>query len=111
MQDQGGASVSDTHRPELAEPALVPRLDETAGGTALADPRQEGYAIPGGRLSVVPQPGTMEPSCVAASGLSEEMSALQSRVLDTLTEVRAPSTRRLYALKWGVLVKWCGGLV
>ncbi len=29
-------------------------------------------------------------------------------MLDTLTEVRAPSTRRLYALKWGVFVKWCG---
>ncbi len=54
------------------------------------------------------EPGAMEPSCVAASGLSEELSALQSRMLDTLTEVRAPSTRRLYALKWGVFVKWCG---
>ncbi len=46
IQDQGGASVSDTHRPELAEPALVPRPDRAAGGTALADPHQEGYAIP-----------------------------------------------------------------
>ncbi len=50
----------------------------------------------------------MGPSCVAASGLSEELSALQSRVLNTLTEARAPSTRRLNALKWGVFVKWCG---
>ncbi len=98
IQDQGGASVSDTHRPKLAEPALVPRPDRAAGGTALADPHQEGYAIPGGRLGV-------EPSCVAASGLSEELSALQSHVLGTLTEARAPSTRRLYALKWGVFVK------
>ncbi len=101
IQDQGGASVSDTHRPELAEPALVPRPDRAAGGTALTDPRQEGYAIPGGWLGV-------EPSRVVASGLSEERSALQSRVLGTLTEARAPSTRRFYALKWGVFVKWCG---
>ncbi len=35
MRDQGGASISDTHRPE---PAWVPRLHGTAGGTALADP-------------------------------------------------------------------------
>ncbi len=108
MQDQGGASVSDSHRPELAEPALVPRLDGAAGGTALADSRQERYAILSGRLSVAPQPGIMEPPCVAVSRSSEEMSALQSCVLDTLTEARAPSTRRLYALKWGVFVKWCG---
>ncbi len=35
MRDQGGASISDTHRPE---PAWVPRLDGTAGGTALPIP-------------------------------------------------------------------------
>ncbi len=78
MRDQGGASISDTHHPE---PAWVPRLDGTAGGTALADPRQEAYAIPGGRLGVALEPGTMEPSCVIASGVSEEMGALQSRML------------------------------
>ncbi len=90
------ASISDTHCPE---PALVPRLDGTAGGTALADPRQEAYAIPGGRLGVALRPGTMEPSCVIASGISEEMGALQSRVFGTLMEARTPSTRRLYTLK------------
>ncbi len=42
-----------------------------------------------------------------ASGLSGELDALQARVVGTLTEARAPSTRRLYALKWGVFVKWC----
>ncbi len=61
--------------------AWVPRLDGTAEGTALADPRQEAYAIPGGRLGVALEPGTMEPSCVIASGVSEEMGALQSRML------------------------------
>ncbi len=40
MQDQGGAGFSDTHRPELAEPASVPRPDRTAGGTALPDPHR-----------------------------------------------------------------------
>ncbi len=107
MQDQGGASISDTHSPELAEPALVSRPDRAVDSPSLADSGQEGHAIPGGRLGVAPEPGTMEPSCVAASGLSEELNALQSRVIDTLTEARAPSTRRLYALKWGVFVKWC----
>ncbi len=102
MRDQGGASISDTHHPE---PAWVPRLDGTAGGTALADPRQEAYAIPGGGLGVALEPGTMEPSCVIASGVSEEMGALQSRMLTLLMGARTPSTRRLYASKWGVFVK------
>ncbi len=48
-----------THRPELAEPALVPRPDRAAGGTALADPHQEGYAIPGEWLGVAPEPRAM----------------------------------------------------
>ncbi len=60
----------------------------------LADPRQEVYAIPGGGLGVALEPGTMEPSCVIASGVSEEMGALQSC---TLMGARKPSTRRLYA--------------
>ncbi len=103
----GRSGLRDTHRPELAEPALVPGPDRAAGGTALADPHQEGSAISGERLGVAPEPGAVEPSCVAASGISEELSSLHSRVLDTLSEVRAPSARRLYALKWGVFVKWC----
>ncbi len=107
MQDQGGASFSDTHHPEPAEPALVPRPDRTAGGTALADHHKEGFAIPGGRLGVAPEPGVVEPSC-AADIRGAERPALHSRVLDTLSEVRAPSTRCLYALKWGVFVKLCG---
>ncbi len=107
MQDQGGAGICDTHSPELAEPALVSGPDRAVDNPSLADSGQEGYAISGGRLGVAPEPGTMEPSCVDTPGLSGELDALQSRVIDTLTEARAPSTRRLYASKWGVFVKWC----
>ncbi len=78
--------------PELAEPALVPGHDRAAGGTTLADPHQEGPAISGEQLGVAPEPRVVEPSCVAASWISEELSALHSRVLDMLTEARAPST-------------------
>ncbi len=55
--------------------------------------------------------GVVEPSCLAASGISEELSALHSCVVNMLSEARAPSTRRLYALKWGVFVKWCRMLI
>ncbi len=56
---------------------------------------------------MAPEHGVVEPSCMAASGISEELSVLHSRVLDMLSEARAPSTRCLYAFKWGVFVKWC----
>ncbi len=68
-------------------PAWVPRLDGTAGGTALPFPGRK-YM-----LSQV-EPGTIEKSCVIASGVSEEMGTLQSR---TLMGARKPSTRYLYA--------------
>ncbi len=51
-----------------------------------------------------PEPGVVESSCLAASGISEELSAPHYHVLDMLSEVRT-STRHLYALKWGVFVK------
>ncbi len=81
--DQGGGSFGDTHCPELAEPALVIRPDRGAGGNAMADPHQEGPAISGERLGMAPEPGVVEPSCMAASGISEELSTLHSRVLNT----------------------------
>ncbi len=62
----------------------------------VADPHQEGFAIPGGRLGVAPEPGVVEPSCVAASGISERLSALHSRVLEhPLWDVCMPSTKRI----------------
>ncbi len=63
------------------------------------------HGVPVG--SAMASRGAVEPSCMAALGISEELNALHSRVLDTLVEVQAPAMRRLYALKWGVFVKWC----
>ncbi len=36
-----------------------------------------------------------------------EPTGLPERVLNTISEARAPSTRRLYALKWSVFSTWC----
>ncbi len=46
----------------------------------------------------------MGPACVAAR---LEPLCLPERVLNTMTEARAPSTRRLYALKWSIFSAWC----
>ncbi|KAI2642457.1 DNA ligase [Labeo rohita] len=98
MQDQGGGGFGHTFSPELAEPALVPGPGRAAGGTTLADTHQEGSAISSEWLSMAPEPGIMETSCVAASGMSEELSALHSHVLDTLSEVwPSPSWNRVTA--------------
>ncbi len=46
----------------------------------------------------------MGPACVAAQ---REPFDLPERVLNTMSEARAPSTRRLYALKWAIFSAWC----
>ncbi len=63
------------------------------------------------RFGVAPEPGVVESSCLAALRISEKLSALCSHVIDMPSEVRTPSMRRLYALKWGVFVKWCRMLI
>ncbi len=46
----------------------------------------------------------MGPACVAAR---QEPFFLPERVLNTMAEARAPSTRRLYALKRSIFSAWC----
>ncbi len=105
MHDQGRRCFGDTHCPKLAKPAMVPGPDRAAGCIALSDPRQELSAISSEQFGVAPEPGIMESLYLAASGISEELSALHSHVLDTLSEAWTPCARRLDALKWGVFVK------
>ncbi|XDV15183.1 hypothetical protein PO909_015313 [Leuciscus waleckii] len=107
VQNQRGESVSDPRGPELAESALVCGPERVNGGSPMANPPQEGPAVSGEWHDMAPQPRAVEPSCVAAAGTLVERNTLHSRVLSTLAEARAPSTRRLYALKWGVFTKWC----
>ncbi len=46
----------------------------------------------------------MGPACVAAR---REPFFLTERVLNTMAEAKAPSTRCLYALKWAIFSTWC----
>ncbi len=95
MRDQGGASISDTTSPWI-QPGFLD-LTELLEAPPCRFPGRK-YL-----LSQV-EPGTIEPSCVIASGVSEEMGALPSR---TLMGARKTSTRRLYASN-GVFVKESG---
>ncbi len=73
-------SVPVAHKPLGAGSSVLSskRFSATAGtaacyraysGTALADPHKEGSTISGKRLSLAPEPGVVEPSYVAASGI------------------------------------------
>ncbi len=51
-----------------------------------------------------PRARVMGPACVAAR---REPFVLPERVLNTMAEARAPSTRHLYTLKWAIFSTWC----
>ncbi len=82
-----------------------------------AGPYGRGQAA--GPLARAPETGSpfsgkrnnMAPSTRAVGSLhlaaQWEPTGFPERVLNTISEARAPSTRRLYALKWSVFSTWC----
>lgn len=54
--------------------------------------------------NLVPPTGVVEPACLAPR---LELSGLPQDVMRAILEVRAPSTRRLYAKKLSVFASWC----
>ncbi|KAI2646275.1 Gag-Pro-Pol polyprotein [Labeo rohita] len=55
-----------------------------------------------------PPPGAVETLGVASEGAHLLASGLSTEVVETILQSRAPSTRKLYALKWKIFTSWCG---
>ncbi len=84
---QGTGSQGAIGGPLVEEPTLVVRAARARVPLGISSLRR------------TEQYGTLDPSC----GLS----TFGCSVLNTISEARAPSTRRLYALKWSVFSTWC----
>ncbi len=91
--------------------ALLPQVPtvgvgiiSAADGSPVADPLETGPPLSSERHDMASTARVMGPACVAAR---LEPLCLPERVLNTMTEARAPSTRRLYALKWSIFSAWC----
>lgn len=95
MQNQGGESSSDSCHSELAKPAMVSRTQSDADSHTMTNPTQKGLVVSSERHDMAPQPGTVEPSWLDASGSLEGLSEtnLPSWILATLAESHAPATR------------------
>ncbi|KAL0183805.1 hypothetical protein M9458_019501, partial [Cirrhinus mrigala] len=79
--------------------ALLPGVLETV--------RRDGVSLLGG-YHLAPPPGAMEAVGVASEGAQLIASGLSTEVVETILQSRAPSTRKLYALKWKLFTSWCG---
>ncbi len=77
---------------------MVPRYNIPSRRASSGAPRQEGPSVPSRGLDIVGL--TSEGAQLIESGLSTE-------VVETILHSRAPSMRKLYALKWRVFTSWC----
>ncbi len=101
---QGTTAQADSNSPPLEEPTVGVRIIPAAHGSPVANPPETGPPFSSGRHDMASTARVMGPACVAARW---EPFSLPERVLSTMAEARAPSTRCLYALKWSIFSAWC----
>ncbi len=74
---------------------------------SMGDSSQEGSPLTGGGYDPSSPPGVMEAVGVAPEGAQLIASGLSTEVVETILQSRAPSTRKLYGLKWRLFTSWC----
>ncbi len=79
-------------------PDIISLLD----GPPLELPSQEGPSVPSGGLEISLPTRTVEIVSLASEGAQLIDSGFSTEVVETILHSRAPSTRKLYALKWRV---------
>ncbi len=92
----------------LAGPSMVLGPDFSPQRLSMGDSSQEGSPLTGGGYDPLPTPGVMEAVGVAPEGAQLIASGLSTEVVETILQSRAPSTRKLYGLKWRFFTSWCG---
>ncbi|KAL0147294.1 hypothetical protein M9458_057396 [Cirrhinus mrigala] len=103
-----GRGVPPSSSPVLAGPSMVLGPDISPRRLSMGDSRQEGSPLTGGGYHSAPPPGAVETLGVASEGAHLLASGLSTEVVETILQSRAPSTRKLYALKWKLFTSWCG---
>ncbi len=101
---QGTGSQGAIGGPLVEEPTLVVRADSATDSSSLARAPETGSPLSGERNNMAPSTRAVGSLHLAAQW---EPTGFPERVLNTISEARAPSTRRLYALKWSVFSTWC----
>ncbi|XDV38776.1 hypothetical protein PO909_008118 [Leuciscus waleckii] len=102
-----GPGPSTSYSPALAGQSMVSRPCVPPRRASSGATRQEGPFVPGRGLNISPPPRTVEPVGLASEGAQLIESGLSTEVVETILQSRAPSTRKLYALKWRVFTSWC----
>ncbi|KAL0173474.1 hypothetical protein M9458_029442, partial [Cirrhinus mrigala] len=103
-----GRGLPSSSSPVLAGPSMVLGPDFSPRRLSLGDSRQERSPLTGRGFHSPPPAGAVEALGVASEGAHLLASGLSTEVVETILQSRAPSTRKLYALKWKLFTSWCG---
>ncbi|KAI2664367.1 enzymatic polyprotein [Labeo rohita] len=102
-----GRGPSSSSSPVLAVSSMVRGPNFPPRRLSLGDSRQERSPLTSGRQHPPPSPGAVEVMGVAPEGAHLVASGLSTEVVETILQSRAPSMRKLYALKWKLFTSWC----
>ncbi|CAM4555428.1 unnamed protein product [Leuciscus chuanchicus] len=105
--DAMGPGLPASYSPALAGQSMVSRSCVPPRRASSGATCQEGPSVPSRGLNISPPPRTVEPVGLASEGAQLIESGLSTEVVETILQSRAPSTRKLYALKWRVFTSWC----
>ncbi len=93
--------------PVLAGPSMVLGPDFPPRRLSMGGSHQEGSPLTSRGCHSAPPPGVMENVGVAPEGAQLIASGLPAQVVETILQFRAPSTRKVYTLKWKFFTSWC----
>ncbi len=102
-----GPGLTTSYCTAVAGQSMVPKSTIPSRRASSGAPRQEGPFVPSGGLDISPPSRTMETVGLASEGAQLIDSGLSTEVVETILHSRAPSMRKLYALKWKVFTSWC----
>ncbi|KAL0168330.1 hypothetical protein M9458_036552, partial [Cirrhinus mrigala] len=104
---QGGQGTDSFGGPLRAQQNLVLGPGAPGISPSLAHSSEEGPPFSGEGHNLAPVPRSLEPPPLVPGRDQEDFRDLSPSVVNTLLQARAPSTRRLYDLKWRIFVNWC----
>ncbi len=93
--------------PRRAGQSMVTRYNIPSRRASSGAPRREGPSVPSKGLEISPPTRTVETVGLASQGAQLIDSGPSTEVFETILHSRAPSMRKLYALKWRVFTSWC----
>ncbi len=106
-KSQGGRGAGLASCALLAQPDLVPGTHAPRDSPSLASSSEKGPSFSETGTLWHPRPDLWKLHVWSLDGTRRVLGDLPPEVLNTIASARALSTRRAYALKWNLFVKWC----